>query len=72
MPTARPERTGYAVTLEVFVPAARAEREVDRLDHRWHNENWSPEAAAYELVREVLAAAGFDRLVSVSTHEVQG
>jgi hypothetical protein len=67
----QPERRGYAVTVEVFVPAARAQQEVDRLDHNWRVENWTPEGAAYELVREALAGKGLDRVVSVHTSEVQ-
>ena len=72
MPTSRPERTGYAVTLEVFVPADRAERMVERLDHRWHVENWTPEAAAYEVARAALSEAGLHKATSISTHEVLG
>jgi hypothetical protein len=67
----QPERRGYAVTVEVFVPAAAAQQEVDRLDHTWRVENWTPEGAAYELVREALASKGLDRVVSVHTSEVQ-
>lgn len=70
MPTTRPELTGYAVTLEVVVPLARARREAERLDRAWHNESWSTEAAAYEAVREALEKAGLDRTTSISTHEV--
>jgi hypothetical protein len=67
-----PELTGYAVTLEVFVPADVARRMVDRLDARWHIENWTPEAAAYMVVREALEAVGLHRSASISTAEVTG
>jgi hypothetical protein len=72
MPASRPERRGYAVTVEVFVPDEAARREVDRLDHSWRVENWTPESAAFELVREALARHGMDRIVSVGTTEVLG
>jgi hypothetical protein len=65
------ERRGYAVTVEVFVPEEKARGEVDRLDHNWRVENWTPEGAAYELVREALAHRGLDRVVSVHTTEVR-
>jgi hypothetical protein len=71
MSTTRPELSGYTVTLEVFVPAERAQRMVDRLDHRWHIENWTPEAAAYEVVREALEAGGLTHSTSVSVDEVR-
>jgi hypothetical protein len=67
----QPEHRGYTVTVEVFVPAAAAQQEVDRLDHNWRVENWTPEGAAYELVREALAHKGLDRVVSVHTTEVR-
>jgi hypothetical protein len=70
MPTPRPERTGYTVTLEVFVPAERADLMVEKLDHRWHNESWTPEAAAYELAKESLEAAGLHRSRNLGTSEV--
>src|SRR4051812_50215068 len=58
MPRTPPEQPGYRVTLEVLVPAERAQRMVDRLDHRWRIENWTPEGAAYEVAREALEAGG--------------
>ena len=70
MAGAQQERRGYAVTVEVFVPAAAAQDEVERLDHSWRVESWTPEGAAYELVREALASKGLDRVVSVHTAEV--
>src|SRR4051795_1330906 len=70
MPTIRPELSGYTVTVEVFVPAERAQRMADRLDHRWHIENWTPEAAAYEVAREALEAGGLTRSATVSVQEV--
>jgi hypothetical protein len=72
MSATHPERTGYAVTVEVFVSEEVARREVDRLDHSWHTEQWTPEGAAYEVVREALAARGLDRATSVRTAEVFG
>jgi hypothetical protein len=71
MPSTHPELTGYTVTLEVFVPADRAQRMADRLDHRWHIENWTPEGAAYEVAREALEAAGLPQSTSVSVDEVR-
>jgi hypothetical protein len=53
----------------VFVPADHAQRMADRLDHRWHIENWTPEAAAYEVARKALEAAGLSQTVSVSVTE---
>jgi hypothetical protein len=72
MSATHPERTGFAVTVEVFVPDDVARREVDRLDHSWHTEGWTPESAAYEVVREALAARGLHRSTSVRTAEVLG
>ena len=69
MPSTHSEQSGYTVTLEVFVPAERAQRMVDRLDHRWHIENWTPEAAAYEVVRKALEDDGLRHTVSVSVTE---
>jgi len=69
MPSTHSELTGYTVTLEVFVPADHAQRMADRLDHRWHIENWTPEAAAYEVARKALEAAGLNQTVSVSVTE---
>jgi len=71
MPSTHPELTGYTVTLEVFVPADRAQQMADRLDHRWHIENWTPEAAAYEVARKALEAAGLHQATSVSVDEVR-
>ena len=71
MPSTHPELTGYTVTLEVFVPAERADRKVDQLDHRWHIENWTPAAAAYEVAREALETGGLNQTVSVSVDEVR-
>jgi hypothetical protein len=71
MPSTHPELTGYTVTLEVFVPADKAQRMADRLDHRWHIENWTPEAAAYEVAREALEASGLHQTSSVSVDEVR-
>ena len=72
MPTAKPQLSGYSVTLEVFVPVESAERMVDRLDARWHTESWGPEAAAYMVVREALEAAGLHRSADLSTTPVTG
>jgi hypothetical protein len=72
MSTAEPERIGYSVTAEVFVPVEVAGLEVDRLDRSWHTESWTPEAAAYEVIREALAKSGLDRTISVRTTEVLG
>jgi len=69
MPSTHPELTGYTVTLEVFVPADKAQRMADRLDRRWHIENWTPEAAAYEVARKALEAAGFIFSVSATATE---
>ena len=71
MPSTHPELTGYTVTLEVFVPADQAQRMADRLDHRWHIESWTPEAAAYEVAREALEAGGLNHTVSLSVAEVR-
>ena len=71
MPSTHPELTGYTVTLEVFVPADKAQRMADRLDHRWHIENWTPEAAAYEVARQALEAADLHQVVNVSVDEVR-
>jgi hypothetical protein len=70
MVASRPEVTGFAVTVEVLVPADDAQRMADRLDAAWGNESWSPESAAYEVVREALEAAGLHRSSSVGTHAV--
>ena len=69
MPSTHPELTGYTVTLEVFVHADHAQRMADRLDHRWHIENWTPAAAAYEVARKALEAGGLNQTVSVSVTE---
>jgi hypothetical protein len=66
------EVTGYAVTLEVFVPAHVAERLVDRLDAAWHVESWTPRAAAFMAAQEALSAAGLNNATNVSTREVSG
>ena len=71
MPSTPPELSGYTVTLEVFVPAERAAHMADRLDHRWHIENWTPGAAAYEVAREALEKAGLARTTSVGVEEVR-
>jgi hypothetical protein len=71
MSSRRPELSGYTVTVEVFVSAERAQRMADRLDHRWHIENWTPEAAAYEVAREALEAGGLSHATSVSVDEVR-
>jgi hypothetical protein len=71
MPSTHPELTGYTVTLEVFVPADKAQRMADRLDRRWHIENWTPEAAAYEVARQALEAADLHQVVNVSVDEVR-
>jgi hypothetical protein len=71
MPSTQPELSGYTVTLEVFVPAEQAERMVDRLDRRWHIENWTPAAAAYEVARAALEAGGLPHSVSVSVTEAR-
>jgi hypothetical protein len=72
MSAAKPERIGFSVTVEVFVPVEVAGREVDRLDSSWHTESWTPEAAAYEVIREALAKSGLHRTASVRTTEVLG
>ena len=72
MPAIPPQLTGYTVTLEVFVPAEVARQMVDRLDASWHIENWTPEAAAYLVVRDALEAAGLHRSASISTSAVTG
>lgn len=64
------EVTGYAVTVEVFVPARVAERMVDRLDAAWHVESWTPRAAAFMAAQEALNAAGLKNAVNVGTREV--
>jgi len=61
---------GYAVTLEVFVPARVAERMVNRLDAAWRVESWTPQAASFMAAREALKAAGLNDAVRVSTREV--
>ncbi|MGY1623853.1 hypothetical protein ACI789_16775 [Geodermatophilus sp. SYSU D00965] len=61
---------GYAVTVEVFVPARVAERTVDALDQAWRVESWTPAAAAVVAVREALDRAGFGAVVAVRTREV--
>jgi hypothetical protein len=71
MPSTRPELSGYTVTLEVFVPAERAALMADRLDSRWHIENWTPAAAAYEVARQALEAAGLARTTHVGVDEVR-
>ena len=63
---------GYAVTVEVFVPEDVVRQEVDRLDASWHTESWTPQGAAYEVVRETLARGGLTRVVGVHTAEVPG
>jgi hypothetical protein len=70
MVSSRPEVTGFAVTVEVVVPAADAQRMADRLDAAWHNESWTPESAAYEVVRAALESVGLDRSTAVETHVV--
>jgi hypothetical protein len=70
MSTTHPERTGYTVTLEVFVPAGTADRMVDRLDRTWHTESWTPESAAYEVVREALQAAELGEAANIGVREV--
>jgi hypothetical protein len=72
MVASRPEVTGFAVTIEVFVPAADAERMVDRLDASWRTESWTPESAAYMVVRAALEAGGLRRSAVVDTHAVTG
>jgi hypothetical protein len=70
MPTSEPRLSGYTVTLEVFVPAEKAEGMVDRLDAMWHTESWGPESAAYMVVREALEAAGLHRSSGIKTTSV--
>jgi hypothetical protein len=72
MVASRPEVTGFAVTVEVFVPAADAERMVDRLDASWRTESWTPESAAYMVVRAALEAGGLHRSSAVDTRAVTG
>ena len=67
-----PEVTGFTVTVEVFVPAAVAERMVDRLDASWRSESWTPEAAAYMVVRAALESGGLHRSAAVDTQAVTG
>jgi chaperone required for assembly of F1-ATPase len=62
--------TGYSVTLEVFVPYDVAERTVRRLDEAWQVENWTPEAAAFEVAKEALRSAGLHGAVSLDVQEV--
>ena len=70
MSAPEPQITGYAVTVEVIVPFAVAERTAARLDAAWHLESWSPEAAAYVAIRNALTAAGLHREVHLSTRAV--
>jgi hypothetical protein len=72
MPAKGSELTGYTVTLEVFVPAEVAQRMVDRLDASWRTESWTPAAAAYEVIREALEAAGLKQATSIGTQAVTG
>ena len=61
---------GYAVTLEVLVPLTIAQHAADRLDAAWHLESWSPQAAAYETIKDALKAAGLHHEVHLRTREV--
>jgi hypothetical protein len=70
MPAPESQIAGYAVTLEVIVPFAVAQRAADRLDAQWHLESWSPEAAAYVAAAKALKAAGLHNEVHVSTRRV--
>jgi hypothetical protein len=70
MTAPEPQITGFAVTLEVIVPFAVAERTADRLDAAWHLESWSPEAAAYVAIKDALKAAGLHHAVHLHTREV--
>lgn len=70
MSSAESQTAGYAVTLEVTVPFAVAQRAADRLDAQWRLESWSPEAAAYAAVEQVLKAAGLHHEVHLSTRRV--
>jgi len=72
MAASHPEVTGYTVTVEVFVPAAAAEHEVERLDASWRTESWTPESAAYMVVRAALESGGLHRSAPVETHTVNG
>jgi hypothetical protein len=65
-----PQIAGYAVTLEVIVPFAVAQRAADRLDATWHLESWSPEAAAFVAIEKALKAAGLHHEVHLSTRVV--
>jgi hypothetical protein len=65
-----PQIAGYAVTLEVIVPFAVAQRAADRLDAAWHLESWSPEAAAFVAIEKALKAAGLHHEVHLSTRAV--
>jgi hypothetical protein len=70
MPDTAPQLSGFTVTLEVFVPAHIAERMVDDLDTSWRTELWTPEAAAYMVVRKALEAAGLHESAGISTTPV--
>jgi hypothetical protein len=72
MAASQPEVTGFAVTVEVFVPAADAQRMVERLDASWRTESWTPESAAYMVVRAALESAGLHRSAPLDTHAVTG
>ena len=65
-----PQIAGYAVTVEVVVPLAVAQRAADRLDAEWHLEDWSPEAAAFVAIEKALKAAGLHHEVHLSTRTV--
>jgi len=67
---ARPDVTGYTVTLEVFVPVELAERALWRLDEEWQVDSWTPKAAAFEVASEALRSAGLHGAVSHGVREV--
>ena len=70
MTRTQPQLTGYAVTVEVFVPLDVVRRTVDRLDAAWHIESWTPDAASFVAARDALYAAGLRDSTRVSTREV--
>ena len=67
---ADPQVRGYAVTVEVFVPAETAGQMLDRLDRAWHIENWTPAAAASRVVHDALHGAGLKEIENVGTRPV--
>jgi hypothetical protein len=60
---------GYTVTVDVVVPAQRAEEQAFQLDEDWRVDSWTPEAAAFEVVRKALESAGLAATFHRSTPE---